>query len=170
MPRKRGWAGARTAQDKVARQDDKARALNLARQGFSVRQIAAKLDCSSSHAQRLLVEGRTDIPVAERDALIKEIHERELGIILAHWPNRKDPDSAKVIQASDKILISMFGLEAPKALTVQADLAVADASPEVAARLVRDAFGSHAARTVTDEAQSDVDQNAGDVPEAPPES
>jgi hypothetical protein len=80
---------------------------------MTMRAIAKVLDCSPTRVHALVKAARTAIPEAERSMLVAEIHERELGIIAKHWPRRGDPDSAKVIQASDKLLMSLLGLAAP---------------------------------------------------------
>lgn len=100
------------------------RALDLSRAGMTIRDIARIMKIGIATAHRLVDEGRKAVPAATRDALVKEIHERELGIILAHWPTRNDPDSAKVIQASDKLLVTMFGLEAVRQLDIKLDAKV----------------------------------------------
>lgn len=105
---------SKTSKAKVVRADEMSQALDLKREGKTIREIAAILGFSKSKAQNLIEEGIASIPVASRDALVAEIHERELGIIDKHWPMRVDPDSAKVIQASHKNLMALLGLEAPK--------------------------------------------------------
>lgn len=104
---------AQTPKAKLDRADDTARALNMTRQGMTVRAIAKALGCSPTRVHKLVKDARLAIPEAERAMLVAEIHERELGIISKHWPRRWDPDSAKLIQASDKILMDLFGLAAP---------------------------------------------------------
>jgi hypothetical protein len=114
MPKPLRGRASHTPQAKVERADDTARALNMTRSGMTVRAIAKVLDCSPARVHALVKAARLAIPEAERSMLVAEIHERELGIISKHWPRRFEPDSAKLIQASDKILMDLFGLAAPK--------------------------------------------------------
>jgi transcriptional regulator with XRE-family HTH domain len=111
---------AQTPKAKLDRAEDTARALNMTRQGMTVRAIARVLGCSPARVHKLVKDARLAIPAEERDLLIAEIVERERGLIQRHWPLRADPDSAKVIQASDKLLMSMFGLEAPQRVDLDA--------------------------------------------------
>src|SRR5690242_817917 len=104
----------KAAKRALARADDTKRVLDLARRGYSVRKIAEVLGCSAWKAGDLLAEGRKLIPVESAEALRHQICERQLEIIRRHWTARWEPDHAKIIQASDQLLIRMFGLEAPK--------------------------------------------------------
>jgi hypothetical protein len=114
MTAKRGGTmGARSESSnvKVRRTDDMWRAWKLFRGGMTYRDISRILECSLGKAHSLVKDARDQITTREREDLVTEITERQRALISSHWRTRKDPDSAKVIHASDKLLVSIFGLE-----------------------------------------------------------
>lgn len=94
--------------------DEMWRAWKLYRAGMTYRDIGRIMDRATATAFELVGRARKAIAEVHGEELKQEIHERQRAIIAAHMRTRTDPDSAKVIQACDKILIGMYGLEAPK--------------------------------------------------------
>ncbi len=128
---------AKTPAAQLDRADHTARALNMTRRGMTVRAIAKVLGCGPTRVHELVKAARLAIPEAERAMLVAEIHERELGIIAKHWAMRVDHDSAKVIQASDKILMDLFGLAAP----IRSEVAIgATITPAEARKVMSELF------------------------------
>ena len=115
---------------------------------MTVRDIANITGWSRGKVHNLVVEGRKSIPEVEAKALVAEVVDRERAVIKAHWRRRAEPDHARVIQASDKVMLS--------ALPTKAEVTGADGAPLLgpspieAARLVREAFGDHAAKRTDD--------------------
>lgn len=104
---------SKNAKRSILRADEMSKALDLKRAGLSLRQIAKALNCGPTKAYKLIDEGRKSIPVEARDALVHEVHERQLAIVAAHWSKRHIPEHAKVIQAADQFLSRLLGLYAP---------------------------------------------------------
>ena len=141
---------SKTSPKRIALAEEQERALDLKRAGLTIRQIARTMKTSISKAHRLIDEGVKEIPREAREALVHEIHERELGIIAAHWTKRHIPEHAKVIQASNLTLVKVLGLEAPKTTIMQgpngAPLLAGLPTASDGARLVREHFGEHGTR------------------------
>lgn len=110
----RNASGSRTSKYKVRAADMVSRILDLKRSGMSIREIAAETDMCRSTVHRYIEQGIAGIPQATREALVSEVHERQLAVISAHWRTRHLPESAKIIQAGDKLMMNLLGLEAPK--------------------------------------------------------
>jgi hypothetical protein len=114
---------------------------------MTYRDISRILECSLGAAHNHVVRARRQIAEVAAEELKQEIVERERAVIATHFKRRIDPDSAKVVQASDKILIAMFGLEAPAKSEVQLDARIEttahdDIVGELAAQLAKRAVGS----------------------------
>ncbi len=140
LPRKKGTS-VMTSKVKVRIQDETSRALDLRRMGRTLREIAKELGCSPAKIHGLLEKGIKDIPTSSRDAYVTSIVEREEGVIEAHWANRADPDSAKVILASHRNLVDLLGLAAPKQ-SIVATTDVTGSTPAEAQRIMRELFGN----------------------------
>lgn len=130
----------RTAPTAIQTAEWTAKALDLRRRGLTIRDISRILDCSLSYAHKLVSEGIRDIPREAREALVFDIYEREMALIKAHWKTRKLASSAKVIQDSDKLLMSLFGLE-KHSVEISGGLNVG-ATPAEARAVMRELFGS----------------------------
>lgn len=103
----------KTAQRVAAREEEKHRAWKLTVAGMTIRDIARILGCSHGKAHTLVREALAEVPErlkAERVALADA---RIDGIVRAHWPLRKDGESAKVVLAAVKQSRELFGLDAP---------------------------------------------------------
>lgn len=111
--------------------------------GLSIRHIATELKCgvatvhSDLKAERLeLTQEAADEISSHKATLIA----REEALIETHWPMRHDPDSAKIVQASDKMIAQLSG-----ALIVRNELTgrdggaieMANTSEEILRRLTR---------------------------------
>jgi len=139
--------GSKNHPRSILRAKEMSKVLDLVLAGMSYRRIAAEMEISLGKVAELVDEGRKSIPAVSRDALIVEIHQVELAIRRAHWTKRGDPRSAAVIQASNKALRDMFGLDAPKAtIAANFEAGTIEDSPEALAAAVRELFGEKAAR------------------------
>ncbi len=105
----------------VLRADEISRALNLVRQGMTVRDVGRIMGISHGKAQNLIAEGRNSIPVDAARELLAEVIDRERAIVKAHWRKREDPEHARVIQASDKVILAT--------LPVRAEISGPDGAP-----------------------------------------
>lgn len=86
--------------------EDIARALKLVAQGMSRRDIGRIMGVSHGQAQNLITEGLKGIVDEAAAELRAEVVAREREVIAAHWKKRADPEHARVIQASDKVMLS----------------------------------------------------------------
>lgn len=101
-----GRRGARTLRGSLSRAEEIDRALRLVRAGYTVRDISNVTGWSRGKAHNLVAEGRAAIAETAAKELLAEIVDRERALIKAHWKNRGDPEHAKVIQLSDKVIIA----------------------------------------------------------------
>jgi hypothetical protein len=115
---------ARTAAAKALRTDDKARAWKLYVAGMTFRDISRILECSLGRAHALVKEMQAEIPQQAREETLAEVVARQRAVIKALWKKRGTKDGAQAIQGSDRILIDVLGLAAPKKAEVTADVRV----------------------------------------------
>jgi hypothetical protein len=110
MASKRGrGGGARKAAAKVE-------VFRLRMAGASFREIAAEVGVSTTYAFKLYRD-ELDARAAEAGELADReriiLSERLEAVILAHWGNLHDPQSAKVVLAALDRKAKLFGLDAP---------------------------------------------------------
>ena len=80
--------------------------------GASMRRIATELGCSISTVHSDLKTERAELTQEALEEIASHkatLIAREEAIIETHWPLREAPDSAKVIQASDKMIAQLSG-------------------------------------------------------------
>ena len=95
--------------------------------GASMRRIATELGCSISTVHGDLKTERAELTQEALEEIASHkatLIAREEAIIETHWPLREAPDSAKVIQASDKMIAQLSG-----ALIVRSELTGKDGGP-----------------------------------------
>lgn len=153
----------------VAKAEWVARAVRMATQGWSYRRIAAKLGLHhSTVAEALAKEFERVRPQPEEVETLRAVQREQLQRQMQKWIPRSligDHDAALVVYRFMERAAKLDGLDmASKAdLKLSGGLTV-EATPEEAARLVREAFGEHAAKAVTDAGES---PESSDVPPSP---
>ena len=100
----------------VTRAERLAKAWSLRVEGLSIRAIATQLKLAPSHVHKLLSEERIELTAEAMEEVAAHkatLIAREEALIETHWPMRQDPDSAKVVQASNKMIAALTGSLAP---------------------------------------------------------
>lgn len=111
--------------------------------GLSIRHIATELKCGVATVHSDLKAERVELTQEASDEIASHkatLIAREEALIETHWPMRHDPDSAKIVQASDKMIAQLSG-----ALIVRNELTgrdggaieMANTSEEILRRLTR---------------------------------
>ena len=80
--------------------------------GLSIRRIATKLNIAVTTVHEDLKHERTELTQDALDEIASHkatLIAREEAIIETHWPLREVPESAKVIQASNKMIAQLSG-------------------------------------------------------------
>jgi|GEM_PF-3675979 len=153
--------------------DKQAKAVDLYLQGWSYRRIAAKLGYSGPSSVKQAIDGAiAKAPSRAVGALREEVDERSRMLLEQLMPMVENPrvSMEERLQAIDRVikvdkeLRALHGLDAPKKMELAAELTTAP-SPAEAARLIREAFGDHAAKK---NVEAEDSRNAGDIPEAAP--
>lgn len=138
MPRKQNL-GPKVAAKRLDAAEAVAKACRLRREGKHIREIAAELGRSIGWVSEEINRAIREFPKEDAAALREHLLSREEALIATHWPNRHDPDSAKVIHASDKIIADIAGLYAPTKTELTGKdggpVLVTDARDELLARL-----------------------------------
>lgn len=112
---------SKSSRQQVERADDMWRAWKLFRAGMTYRDISRILECALGKAHSLVVDARAQITEQTAAEMRVEVTERQRAIIAKNWGNVRNPEHAKIIQASDKILMSLHGLEPAKHTTPDSD-------------------------------------------------
>lgn len=95
--------------------------------GLSIRHIATELKCGVATVHSDLKAERVELTQEASDEIASHkatLIAREEALIETHWPMRHDPDSAKIVQASDKMIAQLSG-----ALIVRNELTGRDGAP-----------------------------------------
>jgi hypothetical protein len=98
--------GKMTRRGSLARADEIARAVKLVRSGMTVRDASRIMNIALGKAYNLLSEGRQAITEDAANDLLAEVVDRQRAVIRAHWAKRSEPEHARVIQLSDKVIIA----------------------------------------------------------------
>lgn len=93
-------------------QEDLTKALAMRKAGLGVREVAAHIGRSTGWVSQAVTKAIEDLPLENAKVYRAHVVGREEGIISAHWTKRGLPEHAKVIQASDKLLVDVLGLAA----------------------------------------------------------
>jgi hypothetical protein len=126
MPRKR----PKTGPDNIKYVEDTAKALDLKRVGLTIRQIGVAIGRSDGWVHGAIAKYVDTHAAPHLAAYRAEVLDRQAGIIAAHWAQRANPASAKVIQESDRIIISIMGLEARREVDITGAVAISDGAHE----------------------------------------
>ena len=127
-PYLRTYRGPKRAKDQnVVIAQRRAQVWALRVTGASYRRIATELGLVVSMVHRDLTAERTELTQEALEEIASHkatLIAREEAIIETHWPLREAPESAKVIQASDKMIAQLSG-----ALIVRNELTGKDGGP-----------------------------------------
>lgn len=107
---RRNNQGPKVFAKKVKAQEDLVKALEMRKAGLGVRAVAAHLGRSIGWVSQAVNKAIEDLPVENAKVYRAHMIAREEGIVAAHWTKRMLPENAKVIQASDKLLMDLLGL------------------------------------------------------------
>ncbi len=138
--------GQRGDQRAAARREKQRRALELRKGGATYEQIATalKMPGGKSGARKLVARAIQDI-IAEpaADVLALEL-ERLDALLMAHWEQRGDPRSARIILDLMARRARYLGLDAPARVVAMSDDAT-PSSPEEAVEMARFILAAHGA-------------------------
>ena len=84
--------------------------------GLSIRDIATEVGVSPTQVHRDLAEERAELTTEAMEEVAAHkatLIAREEALIATHWPMRHEPDCAKVVQASNKMIAALTGSLAP---------------------------------------------------------
>lgn len=119
---------------------DQTQALELRRQGLTLREIGEKLGISHTKVGYLIEKGIKEMPVESRLALVHHMQGRLDGIIEALWAKRGDPAAARAMTDAMKTYMALLGLEAPKTQITHTSVAIEGQTPAEARKVMQELF------------------------------
>lgn len=113
MARRKPQTSAKSQGKRLKTQADTAEALRLRMEGVHVREISKQLGRSTGWVSENVNRAIREVPFEAADEYRAIVLSREESLIASHWPKREIPEHAKIVQASDKMLIDLLGLASP---------------------------------------------------------